>query len=273
MRIAVTEFGPLVLIELRVLIAAVFLFPIVVIRGKLRELRAAARPIFVMGVINSALPFSLIAFAALSLSAGFAAILNATSVFFAALIAYAWLGERLTAMSISGLVMGFSGVVVLVWDKASLSAKGAALAVFAALAAAFLYGLAANYSRQRLSEVDALTASAGSQISAAVFLAPAAALALPSASPSAHAWVAVIALGVLSTGVAYVLYFRLLARIGATRAILVTFLIPAFGMLWGVLVLDETVTLHMIAGTIVILAGTTMTVGVAAIRKPRRNAS
>jgi drug/metabolite transporter (DMT)-like permease len=216
-----------------------------------------------MGVLNSALPFTLIAYATLSVSAGYAAILNATSPFFAALVAYAGFGERLGRVRLAGLIVGFGGVVILAGDRASLAAEGAALAVAAALAAAALYGAAANYSRRRLAGVDPVAAAAGSQLAAALALAPAAAFALPPAPPAPAAWAAALALGALSTGLAYALYFRLLESAGPARAIVVTFLIPVFGMLWGALVLGEAVTPHMAFGTLIILAGTAMTAGFA----------
>lgn len=262
MRVAVPEFGPVALIELRVLIAALFLLPFLAAARRWGELAAHARPLFVMGVVNSALPFSLIAYSTLSLTAGFAAILNATSPFFAAAVAYAWLGERLSPVRIAGLAIGFAGVTLLLWDEASLGAEDALPAVAAAFAAAFLYGLAANYSKVRLAPVHALAAATGSQLAAAVFLAPAVFFTLPSVVPSAQAWAAVIALGVISTGLAYVLYFRLIVSAGATRAIVVTFLIPLFGVLWGLLALDEAITVNMALGTVIILTGTAMTTGI-----------
>ena len=262
MRVAASEFGPVLLIELRVLIAALFLLPFLSAARQWNELTAHARPIFFMGVINSALPFSLIAYSTLSLTAGYAAILNATSPFFASAVAYSWLRERLSPFRVAGLVIGFLGVALLLWDDASLGAEDALPAVAAALVAAFLYGVAANYSRVRLASAHALVTATGSQIGAALFLAPVAIFTIPPAVPSAPAWAALIALGVVSTGLAYVLYFRLIASAGATRAIVVTFLIPVFGMLWGLLALDEAVTVNMALGTVIILTGTAMTTGV-----------
>jgi drug/metabolite transporter (DMT)-like permease len=152
-------------------------------------------------------------------------------------------------------------VIVLLWDKASFKASGSNLAVVAALTAALFYGIGANYSNQRLRAVGTLVVATGSQISAAVFLLPFAFWTMPSTLPTVRAWIAAAALGVLCTGIAYPLYFRLIGSLGATGAIAVTFLIPVFGMLWGWLFLNEPITGHMLAATTIILFGTALTTG------------
>jgi drug/metabolite transporter (DMT)-like permease len=261
MRMTVHDFGPVPLIELRVGIAALFLLPILWLRGGLRDLAAHARPIFVVGAVNSAIPFTLFAYAMLSVTAGFASILNATSPLFGAAIAYLWLKDRLSPGRIAGLVAGFLGVVVLVWDKASFNQGGSGLAVLAALAGAIAYGVAANFTKRRLTGVNPLVIATGSQVGAALLLLPLAAWRWPAQAISWGSWLAVLVLGVASTGVGYILYFRLIANVGPTRAIAVTFLIPAFGMLFGVLFLSETVSAGMLAGCAVILIGTALTTG------------
>src|SRR6185295_14004323 len=133
MRVAAPEFGPVALAALRVSIAALFLLPILGARRRLAGLKAQAVPLLVNGVMNSAAPFLLLAYAMLSLTAGFAAIVNSTAPFFAALVAYAWLRERLSALRVVGLAIGFAGVVVLMWDKSSLGAAGARWAFACAL--------------------------------------------------------------------------------------------------------------------------------------------
>ncbi|MBI3549291.1 MAG: DMT family transporter [Elusimicrobia bacterium] len=266
MRVAAPEFGPLALIELRVLIAALFLAPILI------RSRSALRPylgrMFVLGAVNSALPFALFAYATLSVTAGFAAILNSTAPFFTALVAWVWLKQRLTSRQVVGLLIGFVGVLTLVWDKASFKPGGSGLAILACLAASFLYGLSANYIKTRLPEVKPLDIAAGTQAGAALFLLPFALWAAPAVMPSLKAWLTTAALGVLCTGVAYMLYFRLIASAGPTRAIAVTFLIPVFGMLWGALFLKEAVTLTMAIGTAIILLGTSLTTGLLGRRPP-----
>jgi drug/metabolite transporter (DMT)-like permease len=261
MRVAAPQFGPFSLMAFRTGIAALALLPLLVFAGGLHELGAAAPRIALVGLINSALPFVLFGYAALHLDAGFAAVLNAVAPFWSALVAYLWLGERLGVFRVLGLLVGFSGVVVLVWGRAGVGAGGAGTAIAAILLATFFYGVAANYTRRYLTGVAALANAAGSQVFAAILLAPLAWLFWPDRVPDAKAWLNVVLLGVLSTGLAYVLFFRLIARVGPSRAIAVTFLIPIFGMIWGALILGEVVTVRMLAGTAVILAGTALTTG------------
>ena len=272
LRIAVPEFGPLPLVELRVAIGGLFLLPALWLRYGVVELRGNAREIFILSIIHSAIPFSLLAYSTLSLTAGFTSILNSTSPLFAAIVGWLWLKDRLGGTRVVGLFLGFAGVIVLLWDKAAFNAGGSDMAVAAALTAALFYGIGANYSNQRLRAVRTLVVATGSQISAAVFLLPFAFWAMPSTLPTVGAWIAAAALGILCTGLAYPLYFRLIGSLGATGAIAVTFLIPVFGMLWGWLFLNEPITGHMLAATTIILFGTALTTGLVKLAPQRRPA-
>ena len=169
--------------------------------------------------------------------------------------------EKLSWLRIAGLVIGFGGVLLLVWGRVSFHAGGSGWAILAALLATLLYGVSANYTRVYLPRVDSLAAATGSQLSAVIVLAPFAWLLWPERSPDATAWLALVVLGVFCTGLAYILYFRLIRNVGATKAIAVTFLIPVFGMLWGSLFLDEALTPNMLIGGAVILLGTALTTG------------
>jgi drug/metabolite transporter (DMT)-like permease len=262
MRAAAPEFGPVALIAVRLVIAAAVLLPLLHWRGGLGPIREHWRPLVVVGVLNSALPFCLLAYATLSVTAGFAAVLNGTTPFFAAVVARVWLGAALTRPRVVGLVVGFCGVVVLVWDKVSFKAGGSGLAIVAGLCASLSYAVAASYTRRRLAGVPPLAIAGGSMALGAVCLLPFAAFAIPAVAPTPRAWGMVVALSVLSTAVAYVLYFRLLARLGPTGAVAVTFLIPAFAMAWGWLFLGEGITGRMAAGTVVVLVGTGLASGV-----------
>jgi len=233
-------------------------------RASLRDMRGKLFPLGVVGAINSALPFSLFAYATLSLTAGFAAVLNATAPLFGALVAYVWLRESLAPTRVAGLLLGFVGVLTLVWGR--LSFRGDRLAIVAALLAALCYGIAAHYTKRRLSAAPPLVIATGSQIAAAVLLLPPALLYWPARTPSLLSWLSAITLGVVCTGLAYILYFRLIASAGPVRAIAVTYLIPVFGMLWGLLFLKEPITFNMIAGCAVILLGTAVATGVVALR-------
>lgn len=260
MRIAAPEFGPVPLIAVRVGIAALCLSIILAGRGGIKDLHRQAAPLTVLGAINTALPFSLFAYAVLSVTAGFAAVLNATVPLFGALVAYLWLGDKLAPTRVLGLIVGFVGVLVLVWGRISLK-DGSLWAVLAGLTASLSYGVSANYTKKRMTGVDPFVIATGNLIAATVLLLAPALAYRPSAMPSPLSWVSVIALGVVCTGVAYILFFRLIARVGPTKAMTVTYLIPAFAVLWGSVFLDEAITASMMTACAVILLGTALATG------------
>jgi len=266
MRVAVPQFGPLPLMAVRCAVGAAVLLPLLAWRGSPGALAPVAGRLFVVGVLNSALPFVLFAYATLSLTAGFTALLNATVPIWGAIVAYLWLGDAPSRTQRAGLAVGLAGVALLVHDRVSLRDGHDGLAVLAALVATLSYGLAASYTRRRLSQVAPLVNATGSQLGATAALAVPAALAWPALQPGAQAWGAALALGVGCTGLAYILYFRLIARIGPARAMTVTFLVPAFAIAWGASILGEPVTLPMVVGGAVILAGTALASG--AIGRP-----
>lgn len=265
MRVAAPDFGPIALVFVRVAGASLLLLPLLVWRRELPALRQHWRAIFIVGLTNSALPFLLFTFAVLAISAGLASIFNATTPLWAALIAWAWVGDRPTASRWLGLALGVAGVAGLALDKASLTpgAHGVspALAIAACLAAGAFYGWSANFARARLAGVPPMVVAAGSQLSATLALALPALWAWPSVAPAASSWGAAGVLAVACTALAYVLYFRLIAHAGATNASTVTFLIPAFAVSWGAVALGESVDARMLAGCAVILLGTALTTG------------
>ncbi|MEM5312820.1 DMT family transporter [Paraburkholderia sp. JHI869] len=270
-RVGVTDFGVAPLMALRVGIGALFLLLVLFSRRPAREalgtLRERAWPLFVVGILNSAAPFCLFAWAELTLSAGVTSVINATTPLWGAVVAYVWLKDRLSGPRVVGLVIGFLGVLALVWDQVvthagdGASSTSAALAALAALVAAALYGVAASYTKRHLTGVDPLTVAAGTMTGATLVLAPIALVTWPAAPVSLHAWGAVLGLGVACTGVAYLLFFRLIAAVGPARAITVTFVIPIFGILWGALFLGERVSMGMVEACAAILVGTALATG------------
>ncbi len=274
MRIGVVEFGPLALTALRVAGATLCLLPLVLWHGHIGALRTHWKAIAVVGLFNSALPFVLFGIAALAINAGLSSIFNATAPLWGALVAWLWLSDKLSASRVLGLLIGFVGVVFLAWDKASFKpgehGVSAGLAIGACLLATLCYGFAANYTKQRLAGVPPLAVAAGSQAAASVVLLLPALGHLPRSLPSATAWASVVVLAVLCTAVAYLLYFRLIAHVGAARAITVTYLIPVFAVLWGALWLREEITLSMAAGCAVILVGTALASGLVTLPLRRR---
>lgn len=274
MRIAVPAFGPLALVLVRVACAAALLLPLLAWRGQWPALRQHWRAIAFVGVVNSALPFLAFTVAALVLTTGLMAIFNATAPMWGLLVAWAWLGERPGGSRLAGLALGLTGVIALSWGKADVHAGATgvspALAIVLSLAAALCYGVAANATRRYLSGVPPLAVAAGSQAAAAAALLVPALWAWPAQMPSAAAWASALTLALACTGLAYILYFRLIASAGATSAISVTFLIPAFALLWGALWLGEQPSAGMLLGCAVILLGTALSTGVLA---PRRAAT
>jgi drug/metabolite transporter (DMT)-like permease len=270
MRLGAAEFGPVALSAVRVVGATLFLLPLLALRGQVGVLRRHWRPIFVVGLTNSALPFLLFSYAALSISAGLSSIFNAATPLFGAVIAWLWLKDKLTPPRLLGLAIGFAGVLWLAWDKASFKPGGSGWAIVACLAATLCYGISASFTKKHLGGIAPLAVATGSQLSAALALVLPALWWWPAALPSATAWTAAALLALLCTGIAYVLYFRLIAHIGAANAITVTFLIPVFAVLWGWLFLDERPTAAMAIGCAVILLGTGLATGV--LRAPRRAA-
>ncbi|MDR5757175.1 DMT family transporter [Caballeronia sp. LZ035] len=273
-RVGVTDFGVAPLMALRVGIGAAFLLLMLVLRGTLRPalatMRQRAWPLLVVGILNSALPFCLFAYAELTLSAGVTSVINATTPLWGALVAFLWLGDRLTRMRIVGLALGFAGVLALVWDQmfahdasvAAVSPLATALAALAALAATLCYGIAASYTKRHLMGVDSLTVAAGTMSAATLVLLPFALISWPAGAVSMQSWGAVLALGIACTGVAYMMFFHLIAVAGPARAITVTFVIPIFGILWGAWFLAEHVSPGMAAACAVVLVGTALATGV-----------
>ena len=262
MRVAAPPFGPVALIALRVAIASCFLVPTLALRGGMGALRTHWPHLLAVGVLNSAIPFCLFAYAELTLTAGFTSVLNAAAPLFAAIVAFTWLGERMSSLRVLGLAIGFIGVIVLVGGSSVIDAKQGGVAVAAALSATVLYGVASSYTKRFLTGVPPLAVATGSQLAATIVLAPLAYWLWPAHTPTGSVWLHVIALGIACTGVAYILFFRLVAHVGPTRAVSVTFLIPVFGVLWGILFLGEQLTLNMVIGCAVILLGTSLSTGV-----------
>jgi len=265
MRIAVPEFGAVALIEARVLIAGLVLLPFWWIReasANRAKVIHCWRKIFVVGLLNSSIPFVLFAYSMFYITGGMAAILNGTAPIWGAVVAWAWLNSKLALNGVVGLFIGFAGVIVLVSGELAIPDHGKSLAIAAAALAPFLYGIAANYTSVKLSELSALTIATFSQIAAALSLLPLLIWFMPPQMPSLQAWLALLALAVLCTSLAYLMYFRLLAEIGSTKAITVTFLIPLFGSLWGAMFINEKISLMMVLGMGTILLGTALVTGV-----------
>ncbi|EPA0544529.1 MULTISPECIES: DMT family transporter [Vibrio] len=260
MRVAANTFGPAYLIEFRVTFAAVALLLIAVYLKKKLTLTAHTKHFFIIGLFNSAVPFLLFAYAAQTLNASTLAILNSTAPIWGALVGFVWYRSPLTAKSVLGMLIGIGGVAVLVGLDTSTIGEEAMLPIAASLMASFSYGIATNYTKNA-PQVPAFDNAHGSMWAAVIWVLPLLPFLPMRTEPSHFEWSSVVTLGVVCTGFAYLLYFRLVSDIGPASALTVTFLVPVFGILWGYLVLDEPVGSNTIIGTILVLSGTMLVTG------------
>ena len=265
MRIAAAELGALPTAALRVAVASLFLWPLLLLRGQTRLLRQHWRPVLFVGVLNSGIPFALYSFAVMHISTGLSSILNATVPLFGALVAWAWLGDRPGLSRSLGLAIGLGGILLLAGGQIGFQSKSPGSApvwtMLACLGATTCYALAASFAKKHIPPVPSLVTATGSQIGATLVLALPALWWRPDHLPGWRTWAALLALGVLCSGVAYILYFRLIERAGPARALAVTYLVPVFAVAYGVLALGESVTLWMLVCAAVILLGTALSSG------------
>ena len=261
LRIASPEFGPIFLIEMRVASGLIVLLPICLLLGKIQELKENWKMIFILSLSNMTIPFCLFAYSALNMGAGILSIINATVPFFTAIIAFLVYQQRMTRYGLIGLMVGFMGVAVLVFDPSESSGVTNDLAIPSALFACVLYGVALNIVSHKLQGVSGISITTGALFFSTIVLIPFAVVERPEVMPQGSVWFSVLALGVVCTGFGYILFYRLIARIGSQQAIMTTYLIPIFSILWGNLFLAESITLFMIFGGMLVLMGVGMTTG------------
>jgi drug/metabolite transporter (DMT)-like permease len=265
LRMAAVEFGALPTAAIRVSIASLFLLPLLLLRGQGPVLWANWKPTFFVGVFNSALPFVLYSFAVQHITTGLSSILNATVPLFGALVAWGWLGDKPSLSRTLGLGIGFLGVMLLTGGEASFKPNASGIAplwaVLACLLATCCYAFSASFAKRFIPHVPPLATATGSQLGASLALVVPALFTLPGEMPSLKAWGALVAVGVLCTGVAYILYFRLIENAGPAKALTVTFLIPVFAIGYGVMLLGEHITGWMLVCGAVILLGTGLSSG------------
>ena len=261
LRMAAPAFGPFSLILMRLCIAALALLPLFFGKRARRVLWENRWKLLIAGFISSALPFTLLAYGSLYLEAGLASLLNATTPIFTVLVAAFWLGQRITRTQSLGLLVAMSGVALLSLDKLNFHAGGSGWAVVAAIAASLCYGIGANYTREKLAQVPPTLLAGGSLLFAALLQIPAGTVSWPDVSPAPGMWAAVVALALICTAAPTIIYYRLIQRTGPLAATSVTFLIPAFAVLWGRLFLAEPITARLLAGMALTLLGTSLALG------------
>jgi drug/metabolite transporter (DMT)-like permease len=273
MRLGAAELGALPTAGVRVALAALFLLPVFLVQGVWADFRQRARPILFVGLLNSGIPFALFAFAVMHISTGLTSILNATVPLSGALVAWLWLKDRPSGSRMLGLLIGFVGVALLVLGKSGLGGVAAAgsmgtslLAMGACLLATLCYGLAASFTKRYLTGAHPLATATGSQIGATLGLALPTLWLWPAQTVSATAWAAMAAVALLCTAIAYILFFRIIAQAGPSKALTVTFLVPVFALLYGALFLNETITPWMVVCGLVIVCGTALSTGLLRLR-------
>lgn len=260
MRIAAPSMGAAVLIEVRVALAAICLFLISLYLKRKLAFRKYYKHFFIIGLFNTAAPFLLFAYAAQTLNASTLSILNSTAAIWGAIIGVLWRKDALTRNKSMGLVMGIVGCAILVgWDAVKIG-EGAMLPIAAGVMAACCYGIATNYAKNAPS-VPAFNNAHGSMWAAVIIVLPLLPFFPTQAPLTTDTLIAVTMLGVMCTGLAYLLYFRLITEVGPASALSVTFIIPVFGILWGNLFLDETIGFNTIIGTVFVVGGTMLVTG------------
>jgi drug/metabolite transporter (DMT)-like permease len=260
MRIAAPVLGPVAVVTARLVLGALFLLGVALIQRRSLDFKAHWKHFLILGFLNTAFPFTLFAYAAQTLPASLLSILNSTAPIFGMVLSALWLRTAFTWKSGSGLALGVVGVAVLVGLDTQNLTPAASLAIAAGLLAAFCYGLASTYAKQAES-VDGFSNAHGSLWASVLFILPAAPIFPPVHEPSTVVILAVLGVGILSSGLAYLLYFDLIEKVGVGPALSVGFLIPVFGVMWGALFLHEHIGLQTVLGGAIVLVGTALITG------------
>ena len=262
-RVATPFFGPILLVDLRVLLAAgVLLIWLLATRQNL-SFRRPLRHWIWLGALNAAAPFTLLAWAALHLTAALASILIATLPLFTSIVSAVWLRQRLSARQLAGLLLGFCGVGVLGGGSGSGLTAASVPAIVAVLLASLFYAIGSLYAKHHFAEVPRLTLAIGNFLAAGLLLLPLNLVTPLPALPTMSTALALLALVVVSTVLPFVLYFRLIHQAGTVTATSVAFLVPAFGAVWGTVFLAEPVTSSMLVGFGLIIPSIVLVTGMA----------
>jgi drug/metabolite transporter (DMT)-like permease len=271
MRYAVPSMGALLLIEVRVILAGLALLAFVLATGGHLGWRRHWRAYFFVGAVGLALPFTLIAQAVTVIDASTAAILNALSPLFASVVAAIWIRDPVTPSKAAGIALCLAGTAVLVgWTPVPMTGRELFAAALS-IAATALYGYTIVFTKVHLRHANPLGTAAGTLLMAALAMLPFTPVSRDFSAIPAGAWLAAAGLALVSTTVAFIFYYRLIADVGPVKAITVTLLVPVFGMFWGVVFLGEPLTAGRLAGCAIILAGCSLILGL--VRLPTRAAA
>ena len=251
-KISAVDFGPILLVTLRLLIAGLVFMPLL-LRKKYRLLFKSHLPgIIIIAIFSNALPFTLFAFASLGATSNMLGILNGTTAFLTTLIAYFWLNESISSKQIIGLCLGFLGVIILVNPA---NGSSTVIASMCALLGSLCYAFNGNYLEKFHSNSNKKVLIGWSMLFGGLFMTPFAFFNLPDAIPNLNSFLALLWLAVVSTGIGYLGYIRLINRIGAVKTSTLTYLLPVFSIIWGAIFLQEKITLIILVGFLFVMMG------------------
>ena len=251
-KVATPEFGPVALVNTRLVIASIIFLPILLRNKYIHLLRPIWKQVLVLAIMNNAIPFTLFSYASFGADSNILAILNATTAFNTMMIAYIWIGENVTIKQLFGLIIGFIGVFILVNPQNSSTTLISSLS---ALLAAFFYSFSTVYIQKNSVSANKMVLIGWSIIFSAAIMLPATIFYLPDVMPSAAAISSAIWLGAISTGLGFIGYVRLIDKIGAVKTSTVAYFLPVFGIIWGAIFLDEVITSTIVIGCFIVLIG------------------
>jgi drug/metabolite transporter (DMT)-like permease len=251
-KIGTPDFGPIALVNSRLIIASLIFLPILLRKKYLILLKPIWKHALVISISNNVIPFTLFSFASLGANSNILAILNATTAFNTMIIAYFWLDEKVSTKQIFGLVLGFLGVLILVNPQSS---EATLIASLSCLVASVFYSFSAVFIQKNAAKTNKLVLIGWSLVFSSIIMMPMSYFYLPTKLPSLEATLAVIWLGAISTGFAFLGWVRLIEKIGAVKTSTVAYFLPIFGIIWGNIFLDEIISTTIVIGCLVILVG------------------
>jgi drug/metabolite transporter (DMT)-like permease len=251
-KVATPEFGPIALVNTRLLIASLIFLPILLQKKYIHLLKPIWKQVLVLSIMNNAIPFTLFSYASFGADSNILAILNATTAFNTMIIAYLWIGESVSLKQLFGLILGFIGIFILVNPQNSDTTLIASLS---ALLAAFFYSYSTVYIQRQSVNANKMVLIGWSIVFSAVLMIPVSIFNLPETLPSASAIGSAFWLGAVSTGLGFLGYVRLIDKIGAVKTSTVAYFLPVFGIIWGSIFLDEKITSTIFLGCLIVLIG------------------
>lgn len=251
-KIGTPDFGPIALVNSRLIIASFIFLPILLRKKYLPLLKPIWKHALVISISNNVIPFTLFSYASLGANSNILAILNATTAFNTMIIAYLWLDEKVSTKQIFGLALGFLGVLILVNPQSS---EATLIASLSCLVASVFYSFSAVFIQKNAAKTNKLVLIGWSLVFSSIIMMPMSYFYLPTKLPSLEATLAVIWLGAISTGFAFLGWVRLIEKIGAVKTSTVAYFLPIFGIIWGNIFLDEIISTTIIVGCLVILVG------------------